>query len=139
MARPAKKVVEEVFVTEELFNQNSIEYRQLVDELMERISNLEVKVETLEKKLDKPEGKLINKVEKFNDEVPSTIESYNGMKMDVSDKIISMQNAIKILPPNMVVNGRHLKENVEAIVGFKVSDEMMDAAYEGIEYDSRGN
>ena len=97
--------------------------------------DLEIDVLDIKKSLEKPKGESINRVEKFNDEVPSTIESYNGMRMEASDKIISMQNAIKILPPNMVVNGRHLKENVEAICGFKVLDEMMDEAYEGIVHD----
>jgi hypothetical protein len=110
-----------------------------MDWLEDTILDLIERVELLEKKLDKPEPKLINRVEKFNDEVPSTVESYNGMKMGASDKIISMRNAIKILPPNMIVDGRHLKENVEAICGFKVFDEMMDEAYEGLEDDTRGN
>lgn len=120
---PIEEVVEEPIAN--MFDTN----------LLELILDLQERVKILEKKLEKPEGKSINRVEKFNDEVPSTIESYNGLKMDASDKIISMRNAIKILPPNMVVNGRHLKENIEAICGFKVLDEMMDDAYEGIEHD----
>ena len=78
----------------------------------------------------------INRVEAFNDEQPSTIDSYNGMQMTEDDKIISMRNAIKILPPNMVVDGRHSKINVEAICGFKILDEQMDEAYKGITHES---
>jgi tetrahydromethanopterin S-methyltransferase subunit A len=132
MARPMKKVIQEV--VEEPTNEECLYTIEYVLEVVER---LQERVKILEKICIKPEGKLINKVEKFNDEVPSTIESYNGMKMDASDRIQSMQNAIKILPPNMVVNGRHLKENIEAICGFKVLDEMMDAAYEGMTHDIR--
>jgi len=131
MSRPFKKVVKEEIVGE------SIEPTKpdVATDLLNMIMELRERVCVLEKICIKPEGKLINKVEKWNDEVPSTIESYNGMKMEDSDKIQSMVNAIKILPPNMIKNGRHLKENIEAIVGFKVSDEMMDAAYEGIVHD----
>jgi len=68
-------------------------------------------------------------------EVAPAIEEYNGMKMNDEDKIQSMRNAIKILPPNMVKDGRHEKHNIEALCGFKVLDEMMDAAYEGITHE----
>jgi hypothetical protein len=40
-----------------------------------------------------------------------------------------MTNAIKILPPNLIVEGRHAKQNIEAICGFKISDEMMEEVY----------
>jgi hypothetical protein len=131
MSRPFKKVVKEEIIEE------SIEPAKpdVATDLLNMIMELQERVCVLEKICIKPEGKLINKVEKWNDEVPSTIESYNGMKMEDSDRIQSMVNAIKILPPNMIKNGRHLKENVEAICGFKVLDEMMDAAYEGIVHD----
>jgi predicted nuclease with TOPRIM domain len=144
MARPvkvkySKEKIEEITETiQEVVQESTIQETSkdvYVSYVAEYIKDLEVRVATLEKICIKPEGKLINKVEKFNDEVPSTIESYNGMKMDASDRIQSMQNAIKILPPNMVVNGRHLKENIEAICGFKVLDEMMNAAYEGMTHD----
>ena len=146
MARPMKKVIQEtkeviqisdeiiqevveISTTKESFSQSQILALQMLT------SKLEDRVAILEKICIKSVGVSINKVEKFNDEVPSTIESYNGMRMDASDRIQSMQNAIKILPPNMVVDGRHLKENIEAICGFKVLDEMMDEAYD----DVRGN
>jgi uncharacterized Ntn-hydrolase superfamily protein len=145
MGRPVKKnmntistaatSIVDVKQTEEDLQHYWNEYIQdTVNAMNETIANLQERVEILEKKLEKPEIKSINRVEKFNDEVPSTIESYSGMKMGYHDKITSMRNAIKILPPNMVVNGRQLKENVEAIVGFKVSGEMMDEAYEEIKY-----
>jgi predicted translin family RNA/ssDNA-binding protein len=144
MARPMKKVVQPIKevvqtsheviqeIVEESTNTTEV-IQDNISNLLSRVFELEIRILELEKICSKPEGKLINKVEKFNDEVPSTIESYNGMKMDASDRIQSMQNAIKILPPNMVVKttGRHMQENVEAIVGFKVSDEMMDKAYAG--------
>jgi hypothetical protein len=139
MARQIKKAPEKVFDIE----QNEVDLQHLWNEKMQDISNwledtvldLIERVQILEKLCIKPEGKSINKVEKFNNEVPSTIESYNGLRMGEDDKIQSMRNAIKILPPNMIVDGRHLKENIEAVCGFKVLDEMMDAAYEGIAHE----
>ena len=130
MARPITKVVQKIV-------EESIEPTQpdVATDLLNMIMELQERVCILEKICIKPEGKLINKVEKWNAEVPSTIESYSGLKMDASDRIQSMQNAIKILPPNMIKNGRHLKENIEAICGFKVLDEMMDEAYIGIVHD----
>lgn len=127
MARPVKKIVQE-----EKINTVSVDVLELVYALQEKLLNLEIEILDLKKSLEKPEGKSIHKIEIFTGEQPPTAESYNGMKMGMSDRIISMQNAIKILPPNMVVEGRQLKQNVEAIVGFKVSDEMMDEAYEGL-------
>jgi len=130
MARPMKKVVQEVVEEPTIYVIDDTQDK--ISNLLSRMFELEIRVLELEKICIKPVGVSINKVEKFNDEVPSTIESYNGMKMDASDKIQSMQNAIKILPPNMVVDGRHLKENIEAICGFKVLDEMMDEAYDDV-------
>ncbi len=62
-------------------------------------------------------------VEKVEEDTP------NGMRMDYDTKIQSMTNAVKILPPNMIKDGRHLRENIQAICGFMVSDEMMDEVY----------
>ena len=73
--------------------------------------------------------KSINKVEAHTAEEASTVESYNGIKMGLSDKINSMRNAIKILPPNMIKEGRHSKSNIEAICGFKIDEDMMDQVY----------
>jgi hypothetical protein len=144
MARPFKKIVQtsneviqEVVLEPTKPELNLVEENllNLIYQLQGVIAILEGRVVTLEKKLEKPEGKSINRIEAHSGEVASTIESYNGLKMDESDKVQSMVNAIKILPPNMIVKGRHLKENVEAICGFKVDDEMMDEAYKGIVHD----
>lgn len=69
----------------------------------------------------------IHKVEDFNGEVAPMPE--DNLKMNEQDKLISIENAVKILPPNMIKDGRHMRENVEAICGFKVSEEQMDAVY----------
>lgn len=81
------------------------------------------------KKDDGPKEAEINKFEKHDGEPPSEDWSGRSMGMNYSNKIQSMKNAVKILPPNMVINGRHRKENIQAICGFMVSDEMMDEVY----------
>jgi hypothetical protein len=60
---------------------------------------------------------------------PKEEEYLKPMGMDYECKIQSMTNAVKILPPNMIKDGRHLRENIQAICGFMVSDEMMDEVY----------
>jgi hypothetical protein len=66
---------------------------------------------------------------KVREVVVSEPEYVKPMGMEYEHKIQSMSNAIKILPPNMIKDGRHLKENVQAICGFMVLDEMMDEVY----------
>lgn len=52
------------------------------------------------------------------------------MQMDDEFRIISIKNAIAILPPNLVIDGRHTKENISAVVGFKITDEQWNKAYD---------
>lgn len=77
----------------------------------------------------------INKVETFNNEVAPTNEVYDGMRMLYEDKIQSMRNAVRILPPNMIKNGRHIKENIQAICGFMVTPEMLDEVYKDFSHE----
>lgn len=105
----------------------------LVEKQKDQLVDLDVQVRNLtEVKTSTPKaGKTLHKVEEFNGEqIPEQEDS--NLKMTIEDKIVSMRNAIKILPPNLKVNGKHHKSNIEAICGFKVSDELYDAAYEGI-------
>jgi hypothetical protein len=71
----------------------------------------------------------IQKFEKTDKETPEPEYDKRPMGMDYEHKIQSMTNAVKILPPNMIKDGRHLKENIQAICGFMVTDEMMDLVY----------
>lgn len=93
-----------------------------LQELQERVTNLEQKILGLEK------PRSIQKVETFNgEEAP---EPHHGpMKMNHEEQLFSMTNAAKILPPNLIKNGRHARENIQALVGFLVSEEMMDEMY----------
>jgi len=50
--------------------------------------------------------------------------------MDDEFKLISIGNAIAILPPNLMIDGKHTKENISAIVGFKITDEQWKQAYD---------
>ena len=78
----------------------------------------------------------INRTEICNgeQEVPPREES--RAKMCPEDKIDSMRNAMKILPPNLIKNGRHHHENVQALCGFLINEEMMDQAYAGFKHDT---
>jgi len=93
----------------------------LILKLMERVEALESQVFRKDPS--------INRVETFNGETEIPAREETNIKMGDKDKLQSMVNAIKILPPNYVVDGRHSKENVSAICGFKASDDMMDKAY----------
>lgn len=75
-------------------------------------------------------GTSLHKVEEFNGEAIPALEDSN-LKMNTQDQIMSMKNAIKILPPNLKIEGKHSKGNIEAICGFKVTDELYNSAYEG--------
>lgn len=77
------------------------------------------------------EDKDINKFEKHDGPPPVNDWNDRPLSLNYDNKIQSMKNAIKILPPNMIVNGRHKVENIQAICGFSVSEQMMDEAYEG--------
>jgi len=109
--------------------------KEAIQDLNDKYDALESFVNQLVESLKVTKTPSINRVEVFNNEAPATVEAYNGIKMTEEDRVNSMRNAIKILPPNMVVNGRHSKENVEAICGFKIEDYQMDAAYEGITHE----
>lgn len=92
--------------------------------------------EKMEKaKIDKDPSNFIQKVEKFNGEEVPVIETTGMNRWDRQDMIDSIINTIKILPPNMIKNGRHLKENIQAINVFKVTDELIDEAYQIFQHD----
>ena len=81
---------------------------------------------------EQQETSSLHKVESFNgEEITSDMDSIStsGLRMGMADKLMSMSNALKILPPNMLKNGRHERHNIEAICGFTVTDEMLDEAY----------
>lgn len=135
MARPSKlqlemnEKFEEVKVGEEVVKDNM----QL--ELLEKeVATLIAKVAILEEKVLSSRKSSINRVEVFNGEVETTPDENRGIKMTAEDKITSMRNAAKILPPNMIENGRHIKENIQAICGFIVDEDMMDEMYTGFNH-----
>lgn len=103
---------------------------------------VETTIEAMEKAIRSSEDRLneiekivyrkapsIQKVEAFNGEEEIQREESN-LKMQYEDKIASVQNACKILPPNLLVDGKHVPKNVSAICGFLVTEEMIDRAYE---------
>jgi hypothetical protein len=95
-------------------------FRSLVQETEEIMKSQEEEVPT------------ILKTEAKEQRFEEAHEFRNKLFMNDEDKLQSMRNAIAILPPNMVINGRHTKENIGAICGFKVTDDQWDAIYEPI-------
>jgi hypothetical protein len=127
MARPIK-VEQEVKVeakTDSVLENKVSTLEMEVELLKERITELETKVVKKATPL-----KSINKVEDFNGESETKPYDDNKLRLNALDKLTSAKNAIKILPPNLVVEGRHTKENIGAICGFIVTEEMMELLYE---------
>lgn len=80
----------------------------------------------------------LNKVESFNGETvppPEENESGLGFRMSLDDKVYSMLNTVKVLPPNLIKDGRHSKENIQALNCFVVTDEMMDLLYKDFKHE----
>ena len=102
-----------------------------IKRLEKEVSLLLTRVEDLENKINKKiiKGSSINKVEAFNGEADLEPREEAGFRLTSADKIVSAKNAAKILPPNLIVEGRHTKENISAICGFQVDDDMMDEIY----------
>ena len=67
-------------------------------------------------------------------EEPIEREGSLGFLMSREDRIQSMLNAVKILPPNLIKDGRHTKENVQALNCFTVTDAMMDEVYRDFQH-----
>jgi hypothetical protein len=68
-------------------------------------------------------------------EEPIEREGSLGFLMSRDDRIQSMLNAVKILPPNLIKDGRHTKENVQALNCFTVTDAMMDEVYKDFKHE----
>jgi hypothetical protein len=127
MARPIK-VEQEVKVEAKTDSvlENKVSTLELeIEILKERITELETKVVKKATPL-----KSINKVEDFNGESETKPYDDNKLRLNALDKLTSAKNAIKILPPNLMIEGRHTKENIGAICGFIVTEEMMELLYE---------
>jgi hypothetical protein len=71
----------------------------------------------------------INKPERYYGVQMEEPDTRLGQTMPMEFKLQSMLNAVKILPPNFVRDGRHKKENIRALCGFVITDEMMDEVY----------
>ena len=132
MARPSK-IQKEMFDKAEIVEQPAtvVDNSWIIENLTDRITALE---EMLKEKAA-PKHSTINKMETFNSEVEPELPPERSMGMDYSDKLASMLNAIKILPPNMIKDGKHSKENIGAICGFIVTDEMLEAIYSDFKHD----
>ena len=133
MARPSKMMQEMLAKEEEAQNAEKLIAMDtdLIAQLTKRIEELEARC----KVEDAVVIKSVQRTDRHYDEEPIPPHEESGLKMRYSDKIFSMQNAAKILPPNLIVDGRHSKEKIEALCGFKVTDEMMDEAYATLKHE----
>ena len=105
-----------------------LEVIKLVKELAEQVEKLSKQVESFENMFTVAE-KPLQKTEKHDGQVPTARQERN-MEMNRDMKIVSIQNAIKILPPNLVdKNGRHSAANIGAICGFKITPDLYLEAY----------
>ena len=103
--------------------------RTSIKDLEEQLAVVSERLDKLEAELTPPKGESIHHVEDYNGETASSVRPENNLKMNFRNKVASATNACKILPPNLIVNGRHLKENVTAICGFIVDKKILDAVY----------
>jgi hypothetical protein len=78
----------------------------------------------------------INNVEDFNGEVLPEFKEKSGMSQWSEEEMIqSMINTCRVLPGNLMRNGRHTKENIQALNVFKITDELIDKVYENHYHD----
>lgn len=96
-------------------------------ELTADVNDLKARIQPLEGK--KAQWKDIQRVEGFNGEQAPEPESNSMLRMGREDKLQSMINACRVLPPNYKIDGRHSAKNVQALCGFVVTDEMLDDVY----------
>jgi hypothetical protein len=110
---------------------------EAVERFAEEIATLKEKIVLLEEQVFHPSARSINKVESFNGELDSPIKENSNIKMNESDKLVSILNAVKILPPNLVDKntGRHTEDNIGAICGFKVSRWQLDEVYKDFKHE----
>jgi hypothetical protein len=80
----------------------------------------------------------LQKVESFNGEEVPEVEVSNMSTWSERDMFDSVVNTIKILPANMLLNGRHRIENIQAINCFKVTETLLDAVYSKYKHDEFG-
>jgi len=76
----------------------------------------------------------MNYLHKTEEVAPVFVEKAGMNDWRTDDKVRSIINTIKILPPNMIRDGRHKIENIQALNVFRVTDELVDKAYENFSH-----
>lgn len=103
-------------------------FEKRVEELEAIIEALNTTVTSLTEPKEVSKTPSINKLESWYEKEEPKQEQRLGM--NYSDKIRSAKNAVKILPPNLVDSqGRHSMQNIGAICGFMVDEEMLEDIY----------
>jgi hypothetical protein len=116
--------------------ERKLKAKEAYKERVESIQEIVLEPTTEAKIFDK---NLLQKVEVYNnEEVPEYRERNNLENWNEDDKISSIVNTITFLPSNMLKDGRHKIENVQAINCFRVTQDLMDKAYANYEHDDFG-
>ena len=93
--------------------------------------------ETFDSLADLQEAIGIVDVVKEQNEVRQVNAEKNNLSMGEEDKLASIRNAVKILPPNLFITYQGKKQpklsDVEAIVGFKVNAKQLQIVMDNIE------
>jgi hypothetical protein len=110
-----------------------------IQSLLKRILALEARAAKAEEKHDvlyarvfRTKGQTLNKEHAHTGEKAQAPEDDRTHITD-ADKLQCVINAVRILPPNYMVDGRHTGVNVSAICGFPVTEEMLDMVYDKAE------
>jgi len=75
----------------------------------------------------------INNTQEMTGEDAPTVRETNNLDMDEKFQVQSMINALKILSPSFLVEGKQTIANVQAVCGFTVTQEKLDKAYEKLD------
>lgn len=135
MARISKVQKEMLEKFEGITEEVVVDYKATIEELLKRVCALENTIADDKENKTKKQEATINKIETYNGDATPTAHEDSAMRLNYSDKIFSAKNAAKILPPNLIVEGRHSRENISAICGFQVTEEMMDEIYLDFKHD----
>lgn len=101
----------------------------------ETVASLTVKVRDLTKRLEAIEGKKEAKQAEYRKDksihnVDPNAQEHDNMKLGYWDKVESAKNVAVILNPKLLNDdGRHTPENISAVAGFHIDEQMYEDIY----------
>lgn len=136
MARPKKENAPAQEVGSIVLPQDNSEILARLAILEARVSELEAKKTAEKAPAPKSTAPSIHKVETYNGEqIPPQDKPPIKDGWSYDDVLFTMKQVAMRLPPNLIENGRHSRENIEAICPFAVTEEMMDDLYAGFRHE----